>query len=277
MEVRELLTEMKYDGDKIPVIRVSALCALEGKNPELGENAVRELLKAVDSFIPTPIRDLDKPFLVPVENVYSIPGRGTVICGRLERGILKKGMECEILGYSKSVKTTVTGIEMFHKILEEAQAGDQMGALVRGIKREEIRRGMVLCKPGTMKAYDQVEAQVYVLSKEEGGRSRPFTSHVQLQMFSKTWDCATQVILEGKDMVMPGEDSKLKLKLNRPMVLEKGQRFTIRDGFTTLGTGVITGLLKNMTEPERALMMEGRRGLEKRAKKEAEKAAGGKK
>lgn len=170
MEIRELMSEMKYDGDKVPVIKGSALCALEGKNPEIGTNAVKELLKAVDSFIPTPVRDLDKPFLLPVENVYSIAGRGTVITGRLERGVIKKvgeekireereginvgvvsglqGMECEVLGYSKSVKTTITGVEMFHKILDEAQAGDQLGALVRGVKRDEIRRGMVMCKPG---------------------------------------------------------------------------------------------------------------------------------
>jgi elongation factor Tu len=140
--------------------------------------------------------------------VLSSLGRGTVVTGRLERGVLKKGTECEILGYSKSTKTTITGVEMFHKILEEAQAGDQLGALIRGVKRDEVRRGMVLCKPGSMKAYDHLEAQVYVLSKEEGGRSRPFTSLIQMQMFSKTWDCATQVAIPGKDMVMPGEDAK---------------------------------------------------------------------
>jgi len=267
-----LMTEMKYDGEKVPVIKGSALCALEGKNPELGENAVKELLKAVDEYIPTPMRDLDKPFMLPVENVYSIAGRGTVVTGRLERGVLKKGNECEILGYSKSIKTTITGIEMFHKILDQAEAGDQLGALIRGIKRDEIRRGMVLCKPGTMKPHDHIEAQCYVLSKEEGGRSRPFTNLVQLQMFSKTWDCAVQVLIQGKDMIMPGEDAKLQLKLIRPMVLEKGQKFTIRDGFQTLGTGVITSTMKNLTETERQLMMEGRKGLEKRAKKEAKEA-----
>jgi len=269
MEIRELMTEMGYDGDNIPVIKGSALCALDGKEPTLGQNAVTELLKAVDSFIPTPVRDLDKPFMMPVENVYSIAGRGTVVTGRLERGILKKGMECEILGYSKSVKTTVTGIEMFHKILEESQAGDQLGALIRGIKRDEIRRGMILCKPGTMKAHDNIEAQVYILSKEEGGRQRPFTSLCQMQMFSKTWDCAAQVTIPGKDMVMPGEDAKLLMKLYKPMVLEKGQRFTLRDGFTTLGTGVITGIGKNLSEPDRQLLYEGKKGIEKRAKKAA--------
>ncbi|CAL8148740.1 unnamed protein product [Orchesella dallaii] len=269
MEIRELMTEMGYDGDKIPLIKGSALCALEGKKPELGENAVMDLLKAVDSHIPTPIRELDKPFMLPVENVYSIAGRGTVVTGRLERGVLKKGMECEILGYNKAIKSTVTGIEMFHKILEEAEAGDQLGALVRGIKRDDIRRGMILAKPGSMKAHDNIEAQVYILSKEEGGRQRPFTSLCQMQMFSKTWDCATQITIPGKDMVMPGEDAKLLMKLYKPMVLEKGQRFTLRDGNTTLGTGVIVTVKKNLNEQEKILLGEGKKGIVKRAKKEA--------
>lgn len=207
MEIRELMTEMGYDGDNAPFVKGSALSALEGKNPEIGEESILKLLHEVDTYVPTPIRELDKPFLLPVEAVYSIPGRGTVVTGRLERGVLKKGSECEFIGYNKNLKSTVTGVEMFHQILEEAQAGDQLGALVRGVKRDDIRRGMVMCKPGTVKAADQVEAQVYVLSKEEGGRSKPFTSFFQLMMFSRTWDCATQVIIHGKEMVMPGEDT----------------------------------------------------------------------
>jgi elongation factor Tu len=264
---------MGYDGEKSPVIKGSALCALEGKKPEIGEKAIHELLKAVDSYIPTPVRDLDKPFMLPIENVYTIVGRGTVVTGRLERGILKKGNECEITGFGKTYKTTITGIEMFHKILEEAQAGDQLGALIRGVKRDELRRGMVLYKPGTMKAHDQVEAQIYVLSKEEGGRYKPFTSYIQMQMFSQSWDCAVQVVIPGKDMVMPGEDAKLELKLYRPTILEKGQRFTLRDGATTLGTGVITGIKPNLTDAEKALLQEGRKGIEKRAKKAAAASA----
>ncbi|XP_033219072.1 elongation factor Tu, mitochondrial [Belonocnema kinseyi] len=270
MEIRELVTELGFDGDKCPVIKGSALCALEGKNPEIGSESILKLLEAVDTFIPNPVRELDKPFAMPVENTYSIPGRGTVVTGRLERGIVKKGMDCEFVGYSKTIKSTITGIEMFHKILEEAQAGDQLGALVRGVKRDEIRRGMVMCKPGTMKAVDHVEAQIYLLSAREGGRKKPISSFMQLQMFSKTWDCPAQVVLpEGKAMAMPGEDSSLILKFYRPMVAERGQRFTLRDGSITLGTGVITKIFKNLTEQERGLVVEGKKAqlaMEKKAK-----------
>lgn len=207
IEIRELLSEMGYDGDNIPIVKGSALCALEGKNPELGSQAIVQLLDEVDKYIPTPVRDLDKPFLLPVENVYSIPGRGTVVTGRLERGKIKKGMDCEFIGYSKTYKSVITGIEMFHQILEEAHAGDQLGALVRGVKRDDIRRGMLMGKPGTLKAHDHLEAQIYLLSKEEGGRKKPVANLVQLQMFSKTWDIAAQcTIAGGKEMAMPGED-----------------------------------------------------------------------
>jgi len=264
MEIRELMTEMGYDGDNVPVVKGSALCALDGKSPEIGSDAVLKLLEEVDKHIPTPVRDLDKPFLLPVENVYSIPGRGTVVTGRLERGIVKKGNECEFVGYNKTIKSTVTGVEMFHKILDEAQAGDQLGALVRGVKRDDIKRGMVMCKPGSVTANDQVEAQVYILNKEEGGRIKPFTSFFQLQMFSRTWDCAAQVIIPDKEMIMPGEDSKLQLKLIRPMVLEQGQRFTLRDGSLTLGTGVVTKVLPKLTEEERMSLTEGKKAREKK-------------
>ncbi|XP_047527586.1 elongation factor Tu [Vanessa atalanta] len=267
MEIRELMTEMGYDGDKIPVIKGSALSALEGKNPEIGSEAISKLLEEVDSFIPTPVRELDKPFLLPVESVHSIPGRGTVLTGRLYRGTLKKGTECEIVGHGKVMKTTVTGVEMFHKTLEEAQAGDQLGALVRAVKREQIKRGMVMAKPGTVKAHDSLEAAVYILSKEEGGRSKPFTSFIQLQMFSMTWDCATQVTIPQKEMVMPGEDATLNLRLLKPMVCETGQRFTLRLGDLTLGTGVITKINSNLSEDDRLKLMEGKKAREKAAAK----------
>jgi len=266
MEIRELMTEMGFDGEKAPFIKGSALNALEGKNPEIGSNAILQLLDQVDTFVPTPVRELDKPFLLPVENVYSIPGRGTVVTGRLERGVLKKGAECEFIGYNKVLKSTVTGVEMYHQILEEAQAGDQLGALVRGVKRDDIKRGMIMCKPGTVKAADQVEAQVYILSKEEGGRSKPFTSFFQIQMFSRTWDCAAQVSIPNKEMAMPGEDTSLHLKLIRPMVLEQGQRFTLRDGHLTLGTGVVTKVMAPLSEKERLELLEGKKAREKKAK-----------
>ncbi|KAH0956391.1 hypothetical protein HN011_010333 [Eciton burchellii] len=269
MEIRELLSNMGYDGDNNPVVTGSALCALEGKQPEIGVEAILRLLEKVDEHIPTPERDLDKPFMLPVENVYSIPGRGTVVTGRLERGKLKKGMECEFVGYSKTIKSTVTGIEMFHKILEEAHAGDQLGALVRGLKRDNIRRGMVMCKPGSMKAYDHVEAQVYVLSKEEGGRKKPIANLIQLQMFCKTWDVAVQCNLVGKDMVMPGEDCTFILKLIKPMTIEKGLRFTLRDGSVTLGTGVISNTLKSLTESQRMDILEGKRARERKQKQKS--------
>ncbi|XP_045608228.1 elongation factor Tu isoform X2 [Procambarus clarkii] len=266
MEVRELLTEMGYDGDKIPIVKGSALAVLEERNEEIGVKAIEELMKAVDEYIPTPVRDLDKPFLLPVESVYSISGRGTVITGRLERGVIKKGMECEFLGYGKKLKSTITGIEMFHKTLEEGQAGDQMGALVRGLKRDDVVKGMIMAKPGTVKAYDHVEAQVYVLTKDEGGRQKPFTSFHQMQVYSKTWRCSSQIIVEDKEMIMPGEDAKLIIRLMKPMVLEQGQRFTLREGNVTIGTGVFTNINKNLTEDERQLILEGKKGREKQLK-----------
>ncbi|KYN31696.1 Elongation factor Tu, mitochondrial, partial [Trachymyrmex septentrionalis] len=267
MEVRELFSEMGYDGDNIPIIKGSALCALEGKSPEIGSQTVLQLLETVDKQIPTPIRELDKPFLLPVENVYSIPGRGTVVTGRLERGKVKKGTDCEFIGYNKVFKSVITGIEMFHQILEEAHAGDQLGALVKGLKRDEVKRGMIMCKPGSMKAYDHIEAQVYLLSKQEGGRKKPIANMIQLQMFCRTWDVAVQCSIVGKDLAMPGEDSTLVLKLLRPMVLEKGQRFTLRDGMVTLGTGVITNTLKSLTDFERQNILEGKKAILKKDKK----------
>ncbi|XP_062387821.1 elongation factor Tu, mitochondrial [Sardina pilchardus] len=244
LEIRELLTEFGYDGENTPVVVGSALCALENKQPELGVDAVMKLLEIVDSYIPLPKRELDKPFLFPIEGVYSIPGRGTVVVGTLERGVIKKGDDCEFVGHNKSVKSVVTGIEMFHQSLDRAEAGDNLGALVRGLKREDIRRGMVMCKPGAIQPHQKIKAQVYVLSKDEGGRHKPFVTNFMPVMFSLTWDMACRVTLPGdKEMVMPGEDTSLTLTLRQPMVVEKGQRFTLRDGNKTIGTGLVTDIM----------------------------------
>ncbi|KAJ0058502.1 hypothetical protein NL108_016109, partial [Boleophthalmus pectinirostris] len=195
IEIRELLTEFGYDGENTPVVIGSALCALENKQPELGVNAIMKLLEIVDSYVPLPKRKLDEPFLLPVEGVYSIPGRGTVVSGTMEKGVIKKGDECEFVGHNKVFKSVVTGIEMFHKSLERAEAGDNLGALVRGLKREDVRRGMVMCKPGSILPHRKVKAQVYVLSKEEGGRHKPFVTNFMPVMFSLTWDMACRVTL----------------------------------------------------------------------------------
>ncbi|KAK5914251.1 hypothetical protein CgunFtcFv8_008706 [Champsocephalus gunnari] len=244
IEIRELLTEFGYDGENAPVVIGSALCALEDREPELGVNAVLNLLEKVDEYIPLPKRQLEKPFLLPVEGVCSIPGRGTVVTGTMERGIIKKGDECEFVGHNRSFKSVVTGIEMFHKSLDRAEAGDNLGALVRSLKREEVRRGMVMCKPGSIMPHRKIQAQVYILSKEEGGRHKPFVSNFMPLMFSLTWDMACRVTLPlDKEMVMPGEDTSLTLTLRQPMVLEKGQRFTLRDGSKTIGTGLVTDIL----------------------------------
>ena len=253
MEVRELLAEFGYDGDNTPVIIGSALCALEEREPEIGAEKVRELLKAVDSYIPVPVRDLEKPFYMPIESIFSIPGRGTVVSGKLERGVVKKGDECELMGYDKTLKSTITGIEMFKKQLERAEAGDQLGALIRGVKRDDLRRGVVMCKPGSVTMHNHFEAQIYLLSKEEGGRTKPFTPFFQTQMFCTTWDSPAFLEIPDKDLIMPGEDARVIMNLRRKMVIEKGMRFTVRDGTGTLGYGVITNLLpeRNMEELEK--------------------------
>ncbi|XP_027718497.1 elongation factor Tu, mitochondrial [Vombatus ursinus] len=237
-QTREHLLLAKQIGVEHMVVFVN-----KQRQPELGVNAVMKLLDAVDTHIPVPTRDLEKPFLLPVESVYSIPGRGTVVTGTLERGIVKKGDECEFLGHSKNIRSVVTGIEMFHQSLERAEAGDNLGALIRGLKREDVRRGMVMVKPGSIQPHQKVEAQVYILSKEEGGRHKPFVSHFMPVMFSLTWDMACRVLLPPeKEMAMPGEDLKLNLILRQPMILEKGQRFTLRDGGKTIGTGLVTNI-----------------------------------
>jgi elongation factor Tu len=218
---------------------------MEDKNPELGRNSIIELLKAVDEWIPTPVRDLDKPLLLPIEDVFSISGRGTVVTGRIERGVVKKGQDVEIVGQRAQMKTVVTGLEMFHKMLDQGQAGDQLGALVRGIKKEDIRRGMVLCQPGSVKSHTVFKAQVYILKKEEGGRHTPFITNYSPQLYTRTADVTSSIELpSGKDMVMPGDDTELTITLKSDIPLEAGQRFTLREGSKTVGTGVITSILQ---------------------------------
>ncbi|XP_065511383.1 elongation factor Tu, mitochondrial [Caloenas nicobarica] len=245
LELRELLGEFGFDPDGTPVIVGSALCALQDRDPELGVQSVQKLLDAIDTHIPLPPRDLERPFLLPVEAVHSIPGRGTVVTGTLERGTIRKGDECEFLGYNRHLRSVVTGLEMFHKSLDRAEAGDNVGALLRGLRREDVRRGMVMGKPGSLRAHGKVEAQVYVLSPQEGGRHKPFVGNYTPVMFSQTWDIACRVILPpGKELVLPGEAARLQLLLRQPMVLQPGQRFTLRDGARTIGTGVVTHTLE---------------------------------
>jgi len=264
MEISELLDEMGFDSGSVPIVKGSALCAIEGTKPELGENSIAELMKTVDETIPTPERDLEVPYMMPIDHVLMIPGRGCVITGRLERGKLKNGNEFQAIGYGKEAKGKVTGIEMFHKILEEANAGDQMGVLARGIKQKDVRRGMCVVKPGSIKQCDNFQAQIYLMTAEEGGRKRPCINGQQLMTFSKTWDCSAYIEIVGKEMGMPGEDATMNLRLQKPMVLEKGQGFTIRDSSGTIGTGKVTDIYKNLSDYDRELMMLNRTKREKR-------------
>ncbi|KAF8449740.1 elongation factor Tu GTP binding domain-containing protein [Kalaharituber pfeilii] len=251
MEMRELLTSYKFDGDNTPVVMGSALCALEGRQPELGEQKINELLDAVDTWIPTPVRQLDKPFLMPVEDVFSVSGRGTVATGRVERGMLKKGEDVELVGYNKvPIKTTVTGCETFKKELEYAQAGDNTGLLLRGVKREQVRRGMVICKPGTVQPKTKFLCSLYVLTKEEGGRHTGFGQNYRPQMFLRTSDVPVSLAhisdaaeSSGK-MVMPGDNVEMKGEIYYPMAIEGGQRFNLREGGRTVATGLITRVLE---------------------------------
>merc|ERR1719385_488691 len=245
MEIRELLEEMGFSEDNTPIVKGSALCALEDTKPELGVDSINQLMEIVDTTIPTPERDLDVPFMMPVDHVHNIQGRGCVITGRLERGKLKVGQDVEVIGYNKSAKGKVTGIEMFHKILEEANAGDQMGLLARGLKKDDVRRGMCVVKPKSAKQHDSFKAQVYLMTPDEVGRKKPCMQDMQLMCFSKTWDCSAYISLVGKEMALPGEDATMELKLIKPMVLEEGQTFTIRDNNGTIGTGKVTGINKN--------------------------------
>lgn len=244
LEIRELLDAYEFPGETTPIIRGSALMALEGKNPELGRNAILKLMETVDTYIPTPNRPIDQPFLMPVEDVFSISGRGTVVTGRIEQGAIKVGEEVEILGLNKNTKTTCTGIEMFHKLLDSGQAGDNVGLLLRGVKRDDVVRGQVICKPGSIKTSSKFEAQVYVLSKEEGGRHTPFFTNYRPQFFFRTADVTGNIQLpEGVQMVMPGDNIKFHVELITPIAMTEGLRFAIREGGRTVGAGVVAKLL----------------------------------
>lgn len=242
LEVRELLSKYDFPGDDIPFIKGSALQALEGK-PE-GEKAIHELMDAVDSYIPQPARDTDKPFLMPIEDVFSISGRGTVVTGRIESGIVKVGEEIAIIGLGDTQKTTCTGVEMFRKLLDEGQAGDNVGILLRGTKREDVQRGQVLAKPGSITPHDEFEAEVYVLTKEEGGRHTPFTNNYRPQFYFRTTDVTGTIELPAdKQMVMPGDNATFKVKLIAPIAMQQGLKFSIREGGRTVGAGVVSKII----------------------------------
>ena len=245
MEVRDLLNQYGFPGDDTPIVKGSALKALEGDQSELGEPAILKLAETLDSYIPTPERDIDKPFLLPIEDVFSISGRGTVVTGRVERGTVKVGDEVEIVGLRPTQKTTVTGVEMFRKLLDQGQAGDNVGVLLRGTKREEVERGQVLAKPGTITPHTHFECEVYVLTKEEGGRHTPFFSNYRPQFYFRTTDVTGAVELpEGVEMVMPGDNVKLTVKLIAPIAMEEGLRFAIREGGRTVGAGVVSKIIE---------------------------------
>jgi len=245
MEVRELLSSYQFPGDDIPIIRGSALMALENKEPKLGHDAILELMKAVDEFIPQPDRPIDKPFLMPIEDVFSISGRGTVVTGRVERGIVKVGEEVEIIGIRPTSKTTVTGVEMFRKLLDQGQAGDNIGALLRGIEREGIERGQVLAKPGSVTPHTQFVAEAYILTKDEGGRHTPFFANYRPQFYFRTTDVTGIVKLPaGTEMVMPGDNISVEVELIVPIAMEEKLRFAIREGGRTVGAGVVAKIIK---------------------------------
>jgi elongation factor Tu len=245
LEIREELSKRGFDGDNIPIVSGSALAALEDRNPEIGELKIVDLMKAVDDWIPQPERPLDKPFLMPIEDVFSISGRGTVVTGRVETGIVKVGEEVEIVGIKDTKKTVVTGVEMFRKLLDQGQAGDNIGALIRGVGREEVERGQVLCKPGSITPHTEFSAEVYVLSKDEGGRHTPFFANYRPQFYFRTTDVTGEVVLpEGTEMVMPGDNVSLGVKLIAPIAMDQGLRFAIREGGRTVGAGVVGTITK---------------------------------
>jgi elongation factor Tu len=245
LEVRELLTSYQFPGDKIPVVRGSALCALEDKNKELGHDAILKLMDAVDESIPQPKRDRDRPFLMPIEDVFSISGRGTVVTGRVERGVIKVGEEVEIVGLRPTTKTVVTGVEMFRKLLDQGEAGDNIGALLRGTKREEVERGQVLAAPGSITPHTNFQAEAYILTKEEGGRHTPFFTNYRPQFYFRTTDVTGTVKLkEGTEMVMPGDNVSMEIELIQPIAMDEGLRFAIREGGRTVGAGVVAKILK---------------------------------
>jgi elongation factor Tu len=244
MEVRELLSSYQFPGDDIPIIKGSALMTLEDKNPELGENAVRALMEAVDAYIPQPERPMDRPFLMPIEDVFSISGRGTVVTGRVERGIVNVGDEVEIVGLKDTVKTVVTGVEMFRKLLDLGQAGDNIGALLRGTKREDVERGQVLSKPGAITPHKKFKAEAYVLTKDEGGRHTPFFTNYRPQFYFRTTDVTGVVQLpDGVEMVMPGDNVSMDVELIQPIAMDEGLRFAIREGGRTVGAGVVAKIV----------------------------------
>jgi len=244
LEVRELLSSYDFPGDDVPIIKGSALKALEGEKGELGEDCIQKLMDAVDSYIPDPVRAIDKPFLMPVEDVFSISGRGTVATGRVERGIIKVGEEVEIVGMKATAKTTVTGVEMFRKLLDEGRAGDNIGALLRGVKREDIERGQVLAKPGSITPHTKFKAEAYILSKEEGGRHTPFFNGYRPQFYFRTTDVTGIVDLEpGTEMVMPGDNVSVTVNLITPIAMDEGLRFAIREGGRTVGAGVVASII----------------------------------
>jgi elongation factor Tu len=245
LEIREELSKRDFDGDNIPIVSGSALAVLEDRNPEIGEEKILELMKAVDDWIPQPERPLDKPFLMPIEDVFSISGRGTVVTGRVETGIVKVGEEVEIVGIKDTKKTVVTGVEMFRKLLDQGQAGDNIGALIRGVGREEVERGQVLAKPGSVTPHTEFSAEVYVLSKDEGGRHTPFFANYRPQFYFRTTDVTGEVVLpEGTEMVMPGDNVSLGVKLIAPIAMDQGLRFAIREGGRTVGAGVVGTITK---------------------------------
>jgi elongation factor Tu len=245
MEVRELLSSYQFPGDKIPVIKGSALMALEGKNDAQGKNAILELMKAVDEYIPQPNRPKDQPFLMPIEDVFSISGRGTVVTGRIERGIVKVGEEVEIVGIRDTTKTTVTGVEMFRKLLDQGEAGDNVGCLLRGVERDGVERGQVLCKPGSIKPHKKFKAEAYILTKEEGGRHTPFFTNYRPQFYFRTTDVTGIVHLpEGTEMVMPGDNVTVTVELITPIAMEEKLRFAIREGGRTVGAGVVASIIE---------------------------------
>ncbi|ATA35032.1 elongation factor Tu, partial [Brucella abortus] len=245
LEVRELLSKYEFPGDEIPIIKGSALAALEDSSKELGEDAIRNLMDAVDSYIPTPERPIDQPFLMPIEDVFSISGRGTVVTGRVERGIVKVGEEVEIVGIKATTKTTVTGVEMFRKLLDQGQAGDNIGALIRGVGREDVERGQVLCKPGSVKPHTKFKAEAYILTKDEGGRHTPFFTNYRPQFYFRTTDVTGVVTLPaGTEMVMPGDNVAMDVTLIVPIAMEEKLRFAIREGGRTVGAGIVSSIIE---------------------------------
>ena len=245
MELRDLLTSYEFPGDTIPIIKGSALAALEGKDDEIGKNSILELLKAVDEHIPQPTRVTDKPFLMPVEDVFSISGRGTVVTGRIEQGVVKIGEDIEILGIKETQKTVCTGVEMFRKLLDSGEAGDNVGVLLRGTKREEVERGQVLAKPGSIKPHTKFKVEAYVLKKEEGGRHTPFFSNYRPQFYFRTTDVTGTIKLpEGTEMVMPGDNIAMEVSLLSPIAMDKGLKFAIREGGRTVGAGVVAEIIE---------------------------------